>query len=152
LPLLRFEAGLVGAGLVGLGFGIAAPHQPHQLLLGALIVPEDTAALLRHRTRHLLGGFAGRGSIANADVVIAHDYYPSLDWDYDNAQPLGKVAGCSTESAGGMLWFITGLAAVRLIQQTKVKNLQARVEPAGRRARLISKWLLEKFRCAHSAM
>jgi hypothetical protein len=35
-----------------------------------------------------------------------------------------------------MLWFITGLAAAQLIQQTKVKNLQARVEPGGRRARL----------------
>src|SRR5258708_3204695 len=144
LPRLRPEAGpveasLVGLDLVELGLGITAPHQPHQLLLGALIVAEDIGALLRHRTGHLLGGCAGRGSLANVDVVIAHDWYPSLDWDGDNAQPLRKVAGCSTESAGTMLWFTTGLAAVQLIQQTKVKNLQARVEPAGRCGRLISK-------------
>jgi hypothetical protein len=37
-----------------------------------------------------------------------------------------------------MLWFSTDLAAVRPIQQTKVKNLQARVEPVGRCGRLIS--------------
>ena len=37
-----------------------------------------------------------------------------------------------------MLWFTAGLAAVRPIQQTKVKNLQARVEPVGRCGRLIS--------------
>jgi hypothetical protein len=38
-----------------------------------------------------------------------------------------------------MLWFITGRAAVQLIQQTKVKNLQACVEPAGHLGRLISR-------------
>jgi hypothetical protein len=38
-----------------------------------------------------------------------------------------------------MLWFTTGLAAVRLIQQTKVKNVQACFEPAGRCRRLISR-------------
>lgn len=35
-------------------------------------------------------------------------------------------------------WFSTGPAAVQLIQQTKVKNLQARVEPADRCGRLIA--------------
>jgi hypothetical protein len=38
-----------------------------------------------------------------------------------------------------MLWFTTGRAALQLIQQTKVKKLQARVEPAGHRRRLISR-------------
>jgi hypothetical protein len=37
-----------------------------------------------------------------------------------------------------MLWFTNGCAAVQLIQQTKVKNLQACVEPVGRCRRLIS--------------
>jgi hypothetical protein len=53
--------------------------------------------LLRHRTGHLLAGFAGRGCVANTNVAIAHDCYPSLDVNFDNAEPTGKVARCSIE-------------------------------------------------------
>jgi hypothetical protein len=62
-----------------------------------LIVTHDGGALLRHRTGHLLAGFAGRGSVSNTDVAIAHDGYPSLIVNEDNAEPTGKVARCSTE-------------------------------------------------------
>jgi hypothetical protein len=60
-------------------FGIAATDQLHELLRRALIVAHDRGALLRHRACHLLAGFAGCACIANTDVTIAHDGYPSLD-------------------------------------------------------------------------
>jgi hypothetical protein len=43
-----------------------------------LIVTHDGGVLLRHRTSHLLAGFAGRGGVANTDIAIAHDGYPLL--------------------------------------------------------------------------
>ena len=61
------------------GFGIAATHQPHEFLRRALVVAHNRGALLRHRAGHLLAGLAGRIRIANTDVAIAHDGYPSLD-------------------------------------------------------------------------
>jgi hypothetical protein len=44
-----------------------------------LIVAHHRGALLRHRAGHLLAGFAGPVRLANTDVAIAHDGYPSLD-------------------------------------------------------------------------
>jgi hypothetical protein len=59
--------------------GIATTHQLHELLRRALVVAHNRGALLRHRTSHLLAGFAGHIFISNTDVAIAHDGYPSLD-------------------------------------------------------------------------
>jgi len=71
-------------------FGIVAAHQPHEFLRRALIVTHDRGALLRHRAGHLLAGFAGRVCIANTDVAIAHDGYPSLDCESRQRGTNGK--------------------------------------------------------------
>jgi hypothetical protein len=89
----------IEAGFFKAGLRIAAPNQPNQLLRDAFIVTHDMSARLRHRARHLLlAGFAGRGFIANFDVAIGHDGYPSLGWENDNARRSTKVARCPTES------------------------------------------------------
>src|SRR5882757_7543958 len=51
-----------------------------------------------------------------------------LRWivNWDNAEPTGKVARCLIESAGPMLRFTTGFAALRSIQQTMIKELGLR--------------------------
>lgn len=102
-----------------------AANQPHELLWRALIVAHDRCALLRHRTSHLLlAGFAGRGLIANTDVAIAHDGYPLLDCEREQRRTNGKgCTGCLLESGGPRLRFTTEYAALRPIQQTKIKNL-----------------------------
>jgi len=57
-----------------------------------LIVTHDGGALLRHRTGHLLAGFAGRGCVADTYVAIAHDGYPLLRRN-TNAQAHTKLHG-----------------------------------------------------------
>jgi len=51
-----------------------------------------------------------------------------LRWigDDDNAQPTVKVARCSTESPGPLLWFTPDLAALRPVQQRMIKDLRCR--------------------------
>jgi hypothetical protein len=78
-PFRSWYPGLQIARLQIARFGIAATDQLHELLRRALIVAHDRGALLRHRAGHLLAGFAGCACIANTDVAIAHDGYPSLD-------------------------------------------------------------------------
>jgi hypothetical protein len=63
------------------------------LCLDGFVDPQFRSAVKSRGTFiNLLAGFAGRGFIANIDVAIAHDCYPSLDLNDDNAQRLGKVA------------------------------------------------------------
>jgi hypothetical protein len=61
--------------------------------------------LLRHRTGHLLAGSTSRGLIANTDVAIAHDCYPSLDGELRQRGTNEEVARSSAESARPVVRF-----------------------------------------------
>jgi hypothetical protein len=96
--------------------------------------------LLRHRTGHLLAGFASRGLIANTDVAIAHDGYPSLEGELRQRGTNKEVARSSAESARPIFRFKARLAfaarAVLFFAQGTVKNPPRRVEPEGSCGRL----------------